>query len=164
MAREAITEPSPAGDAIVAAHEEAMLALTELRHFVRGLHPAVLDDRGLDAAISGIAARIRVPTRVRVEVKPRCPPPIEAVAYFIVSEALTNVVKHSHATTASVTLIRRGTRLHIQIVDDGRGGAAARPDGGLAGLAQRTTAVDGRMSLRSPVGGPTVLEVVLPCA
>ena len=163
MAREAITEPSPEADAIVAAHDEALAALSELRQFVRGLHPAVLNDRGLDAAISGIAARAKIPIRVSVKVEPRCPASIEAVAYFVVSEALTNVAKHSTALIASVTINRRGSKLHIQVSDDGRGGATVKPGGGIAGLIQRIGSVDGRLSLRSPVGGPTVIEVVLPC-
>jgi signal transduction histidine kinase len=163
MAREAITAPSPEADAIVAAHDEALTALSELRQFVRGLHPAVLNDRGLDAAISGLAARAKIPIHVSVQVQPRCPASIEAVAYFVVSEALTNVAKHSAALTASVTLTRRGSELHIEVADEGRGGATAKPGGGIAGLIQRTASVDGQLSLSSPVGGPTVLKVVLPC-
>ncbi|MFB9361872.1 sensor histidine kinase [Actinoplanes nipponensis] len=163
MAREAITEPSPEADAIVAAHDEALSALSELRQFVRGLHPAVLNDRGLDAAISGLAARAKIPIHVSVTVQPRCPPSIEAVAYFVVSEALTNVAKHSRALIASVTITRRGSKLHIEVADEGRGGATAKPGGGIAGLIQRTASVDGTLTLSSPVGGPTVIKVVLPC-
>jgi len=118
----------------VAAHDEALTALSELRQFVRGLHPAVLNDRGLDAAISGLAARAQIPILVDVQVRPRCPPSIEAVAYFIVSEALTNVAKHSQALIASVKLTREGNKLHIQVYDEGRGGAVAKPGGGIAGL------------------------------
>lgn len=163
MAREAITVPSPEADAIVAAHDEALTALSELRQFVRGLHPAVLNDRGLDAAISGLAGRAKIPIHVSVEVEPRCPASIEAVAYFVVSEALTNVAKHSKALIASVIITRRGKSLHIEISDEGRGGATAKPGGGIAGLIQRTASVDGKLSLSSPVGGPTVIKVVLPC-
>jgi signal transduction histidine kinase len=163
MAREALTEPSPEADAIVAAHDEALTALSELRQFVRGLHPAVLNDRGLDAAISGLAARAKIPIDVRVHVRPRCPTSIEAVAYFIVSEALTNVAKHSKALIASVAVTRQGSKLHIVVTDEGRGGAVAKPGGGIAGLIQRTGSVDGKFSLSSPRGGPTVIKVVLPC-
>jgi signal transduction histidine kinase len=163
MAREAITEPSPEADAIVAAHDEALTALSELRQFVRGLHPAVLNDRGLDAAVSGLAARAKIPIDVSVRVEPRCPASIEAVAYFIVSEALTNVAKHSKALIASVSITRQGGKLHIRVLDEGRGGATAKPGGGIAGLIQRTASVDGKFSLSSPVGGPTVIKVVLPC-
>jgi signal transduction histidine kinase len=80
-----------------------------------------------------------------------------------VSEALTNVAKHSEAPTASVTITRQGSKLHIEVSDDGRGGATAKPGGGIAGLIQRIGSVDGRLSLRSPAGGPTVIKVVLPC-
>lgn len=164
MAREALTEPSPARDAILAAHEEAVATLAELRQFVRGLHPAVLDDRGLDAALSGIAARAPIPVHVSVDVQPRCAATVEAIAYFIVSEALTNVVKHSSAERADVVVIRRGERLHLTVSDDGCGGAVMTPDGGLTGLARRTASVDGAMTLQSPPGGPTILTVELPCA
>jgi signal transduction histidine kinase len=163
MAREAITQPSPEAEAIASAHDEAITALSELRQFVRGLHPAVLNDRGLDAAISGLAARAKIPINVSVEVRPRCPPSIEAVAYFIVSEALTNVAKHSNALIAAITITRQGNKLHITVLDEGHGGATVKPGGGLAGLIQRTGSVDGRFSLSSPRGGPTVIRVVLPC-
>jgi signal transduction histidine kinase len=162
LARRALP-PSPEREAIEAAHDEAVAALTELREFVRGLHPAVLDDRGLDAAISGIAARAPLSVRVRVDVEPRCSPAIEAIAYFTVSEALTNVAKHASATRAAVTLRRTGDRLHIAVTDDGRGGAVADADGGLAGLAQRAAGVDGTMTVDSPAGGPTTVTVELPC-
>ncbi|MCA2216188.1 sensor histidine kinase [Jidongwangia harbinensis] len=155
--------PSPERSAIEAAHDEAVAALTELREFVRGLHPAVLDERGLDAAISGIAARAPLSVRVLVDVTPRCPPPIEAIAYFTVSEALTNVAKHASATRAAVVLRRADDRLRIEVTDDGRGGAVADADGGLAGLAHRAAAVDGTMSVHSPAGGPTTVTVELPC-
>ena len=162
MARRTLP-PSPEREAIEAAHDEAVAALTELREFVRGLHPAVLDDRGLDAAISGIAARAPLSVRVAVDVTPRCAPAIEAIAYFTVSEALTNVAKHASASRASVMLRRTGDRLHIAVTDDGRGGAVVDADGGLAGLAQRAAAVDGTMTVHSPAGGPTTVTVELPC-
>ncbi|MEV4636962.1 histidine kinase [Actinoplanes sp. NPDC049548] len=164
MAREALAEPSPARDAIVAAHEEAITTLIELRQFVRGLHPAVLDDRGLDAALSGIAARAPIPVELAVRVEPRCPPSVEAIAYFVVSEALTNIAKHASAGRADVAVLRQDGRLHITVSDDGCGGAAMTPGGGLTGLARRTASVDGTMTLTSPTGGPTILMVELPCA
>jgi signal transduction histidine kinase len=164
MAREAITEPSPARDALVAAHDEVLVALTELRYFVRGLHPAVLDARGLDAALSGIAARAPIPVQVSVRVEPRCPAAVEAIAYFIVSEALTNVAKHASASSASIIVTRAGSTLRIKVSDDGRGGAGVKFGGGLAGLEQRVAAVDGKIALHSPAGGPTIVKVELPCA
>jgi signal transduction histidine kinase len=165
MARAALAdEPGPARDVIEAAHEEALLALTELREFVRGLHPAVLDDRGLDAALSGIAARAPLPVRLRVDVGERCSPSIEAVAYFVVAEALTNVAKHAHAGRATVTAERRGDRLRLAVTDDGRGGAATGGTGtGLRGLAQRVGAAGGTLDIDSPPGGPTAITVDLPC-
>jgi signal transduction histidine kinase len=166
MARASLTDlPGPAREAIEQAHDEATQALTELRQFVRGLHPAVLDDRGLDAALSGIVARAPLPVRLAVDVPRRCSPTIEAIAYFVVSEALTNTVKHAHASRAEVTVRRTGDRLSIVVTDDGRGGAqAGEGDGsGLRGLAQRAAAVDGTLAIDSPPGGPTTITVELPC-
>jgi signal transduction histidine kinase len=165
LARTTLTDlPEPARAVIAAAHDEAVAALAELRDLVRGLHPAVLDDRGLNAALSGIAARMTIPVHLRVDIAKRCSPSIEAIAYFTVSEALTNITKHAGATHASVTVTRTGTRLHITITDDGHGGATLGPGGsGLRGLAQRAAAVDGTLHLTSPPGGPTTLSVELPC-
>ena len=166
MARERFeAEPEPVRQALAAAHDEAMLALTELREFIRGLHPAVLNDRGLDAALSGLAARAPLPVRLRVDVPEPAAPGVEAVAYFIVSEAIANVVKHAQATRAEVTVTRAGDLLRIAVTDDGRGGATpAAGDGtGLRGLAQRAAAVDGTLSIDSPPGGPTIITAELPC-
>jgi signal transduction histidine kinase len=162
MARSGMAD-GPNRDLVAAAHDEAVAALTELREFVRGLHPAVLNDRGLDAAVSGVAARAPMPVRVTVDVEPRCSATIEAIAYFTVSEALTNVVKHAAASSAEVTLRRAEGRLTITVSDDGSGGARVDAAGGLSGLAQRATAVDGTMSVHSPAGGPTTVTVELPC-
>jgi signal transduction histidine kinase len=168
IARATLTDvPEPARRAIEEAHDEATQALAELREFVRGLHPAVLNDRGLDAALSGIAARSPVPVRLRVDVDRRCSPTIEAIAYFVVSEALTNIAKHAGASRAEVTVLRAGDTLRVTVGDDGRGGAAARSDSpdstGLRGLAQRAAAVDGTLRIDSPPGGPTRITVELPC-
>ncbi|HSS90282.1 MAG TPA: histidine kinase [Streptosporangiaceae bacterium] len=166
MARERFAgAPEPVRRAIADAHDEAVLALSELREFIRGLHPAVLNDRGLDAALSGLAARAPLPVRLRVDVPRPASPSVEAVAYFIVSEALTNVAKHAQATRAEVTVTRDGDLLRIAVTDDGSGGAApAEGDGtGLRGLAQRAAAVDGTLTIDSPPGGPTVIAAELPC-
>jgi signal transduction histidine kinase len=167
MARARLTDaPEPAREAIEQAHDEATRTLAELREFVRGLHPAVLDDRGLDAALSGIAATAPLPVRLRVDLAARCSPSVEAVAYFVVSEALTNVAKHAHAGHAEVTVERTGDRLRVVVEDDGRGGARLDAGGegsGLRGLAQRSAAVDGTLTVHSPLGGPTVITVELPC-
>jgi signal transduction histidine kinase len=172
MARASLTDvPEEVRQVIEQAHDEATEALAELRQLVRGLHPAVLDDRGLDAALSGIAANAPLPVRLRVDVADRCSPSIEAVAYFVVSEALTNVAKHADASSTEVTVVRAGDRLRIVVSDDGRGGATldgggAAADGagsGLRGLAQRAAAVDGTLTVDSPPGGPTAITVELPC-
>ena len=170
MARERFADaPEPVRRAIADAHDEAVLALSELREFIRGLHPAVLNDRGLDAALSGLAARAPLPVRLRVDMPRAASPSVEAVAYFIVSEALTNVVKHAQATQAQVTVTRDGDVLRIAVTDDGSGGAApaegddAGAGTGLRGLAQRAAAVDGTLTIDSPPGGPTVIAAELPC-
>jgi signal transduction histidine kinase len=153
-----------AQQALAEAHEEAKTALAELRNLIRGLHPAVLEDRGLDAALSGIAARLPIPVRLTVDVPRRPPPTIEAVAYFVVSEGLTNITKHAQASQAEVVVQRAGDRLHLIISDDGVGGADPARGTGLAGLAKRAASVDGTFEIASPPGGPTLLTVDLPCA
>ncbi|WP_290860633.1 sensor histidine kinase [Hamadaea sp.] len=164
LARATLTDADPrVTQALTDAHDEAKLALTELRQLVRGLHPAVLDDRGLDAALSGIAARSPVPVRLTVAVPNRPSRTIEAVAYFVVAEALANVAKHADASSITVTIGRAGDRLSVVIADDGRGGADPAHGTGLRGLAQRVGSVDGTLRLSSPAGGPTVIEVELPC-
>jgi signal transduction histidine kinase len=155
--------PDPAREAIERAHEDSKQALKELRDLVRGLHPAVLNDQGLDAALSGVAARAPIPVRLRVDIERRTTPTIEAVAFFIVSEALTNIAKHAAATKAEVTVRREGDRLHLLVHDDGCGGARLDGGTGLRGLGQRIDSVDGTLRLRSPLGGPTTIEVDLPC-
>jgi signal transduction histidine kinase len=161
--------PEPVKEVIAEAHEEALLALSEVREFIRGLHPAVLNDRGLDAALSGLAARAPLPVRLKVDMPQPATPSVEAVAYFIVSEAITNVVKHAQATQADVTVARDGDLLRIAVADNGVGGAllvgTGDPDGGtgLNGLVQRAASVDGTLTIDSPPGGPTVITAELPC-
>jgi signal transduction histidine kinase len=169
MARTRFSDvPEPVKQVIAEAHEEALLALSEVREFVRGLHPAVLNDRGLDAALSGLAARAPVPVRLKVDMPQPAAPSVEAVAYFIVSDAITNVVKHAQATQAEVTVARDGDLLRVAIADNGVGGAVlgtGDPDGGtgLSGLMQRVASVDGTLTIDSPPGGPTVIAAELPC-
>jgi signal transduction histidine kinase len=164
MARAERPDAAQAHQVIAEAHEEAKAALLELRHLVRGLHPVVLEDRGLDAALSGVAARLPIPVRLTVDVPRRPPPTIEAVAYFVVSEGLTNIAKHAQASQAEVFVQRANDRLHIIVSDDGVGGADPARGTGLAGLAKRAASVDGTFEIVSPPGGPTLLTVDLPCA
>jgi len=156
-------DPEAARVLLDEAHADAKHALVELRDLARGLHPAVLTDRGLDAALSGLAGRSAVPVILDVQVEPRCNPTIEAIAYFVVSEALANIAKHSGASRADIVARRAGDRLQLTIRDDGVGGAIAHPGSGLAGLTDRVGGVDGTLHIDSPVGGPTVLTVELPC-
>jgi signal transduction histidine kinase len=146
------------------AHVQAKEALTELRNLVRGVHPPVLTDRGLDAALSGLAALCPVPVDMHVDVPVRPKAAVEAVAYFVVAEALTNVAKHSRASHAKVVVEGHGYpgTLTVMVSDDGIGGADANSPG-LAGLADRVSGVDGRFSVESPVGGPTIIAAELPC-
>ena len=156
-------DPEAAKALVTEAHQAAKDSITELRNVIRGVHPAVLTDRGLDAALSGLAARSPVPVRLDVDVPRRPSPTIEAVAYFVVSEALTNVTRHSRATRATVHVERAGDRLLLSVVDDGVGGASDSPGSGLAGLRDRVHAVDGTFHLQSPPGGGTTVTVELPC-
>ncbi|MGW1889005.1 histidine kinase [Streptomyces sp. NPDC002004] len=159
--------PDDARKVIEEAHREAKEAIEELSSLVRGLHPAVLDDRGLDAALSGIAARAPLPVRLHVDLTQRAAPAVEAVAYFVVSEALANVAKHARATRADVDVVRvprpDGDVLRLVVTDDGVGGADPSRGSGLAGLTRRAASVDGTFRFSSPRGGPTVLTVELPC-
>jgi signal transduction histidine kinase len=146
------------------AHAQAKEALTELRNLVRGVHPPVLTERGLDAALSGLAALCPVPVEVHVDVPVRPRSSVEAVAYFMVAEALTNVAKHSRAQHAKVVVEGHGYpgTLTVMVSDDGIGGADLNSPG-LRGLADRVSGVDGRLSVESPSGGPTIIAAELPC-
>ena len=157
-------DPDGARVLVDQAHAQAKEALLELRNLVRGVHPPVLTERGLDAALSGLAALCPIPVDVHVDVPVRPRSAVEAVAYFMVAEALTNVAKHSRASQAKVVVEGRGYpgTLTVMISDDGIGGAD--PGGsGLSGLADRVSGVDGRLSVESPSGGPTIIAAELPC-
>jgi signal transduction histidine kinase len=156
-------DPATARRLLDEAHQDAKQALAELRDLARGIHPAVLTDRGLDAALSGLAGRSPVPVTVTVDVEPRCTPTIEAIAYFVVSEALANVAKHAQASRVAVNVARRGDRVHVEVTDDGVGGADVSRGSGLAGLRDRVAGVDGKFDFTSPTGGPTTLKADLPC-
>jgi signal transduction histidine kinase len=185
MARQKLEKGSPGGVAkgpetaraaelVGEAHEEAKLALAEIRDLIRGIHPAVLTDRGLDAAISALAGRSPVPTSVEVELDERPPEAVEITAYFVIAEALANVAKHSGASQARISVRRQrdtgdgelsGDSLEdllvVEVEDDGGGGAD--PAGaGLAGLADRVIVLDGCLTVESPSGGPTRVRAEIP--
>jgi len=163
-ARERLESDPERGRQLVAeAHEEAKAALKDLRDLVRGIHPVILEDRGLDPALSAVVARSPVPVSLHVEIEERPPPAIESTAYFVVSEALTNVARHAHAHAAQVNIVRSGGRLVIEVRDDGLGGADASKGTGLTGLRNRVAGHGGTLDVISPEGGPTTLLVELPC-
>ncbi len=151
LAKEKLREdPQAAARMVDEAHGEVKTALQELRDLARGIHPAVLTDRGLDAALSSVASRCTVPVQVEVDLSERPAPAIEGIAYFTVSELLQNVSKHSRATWAAVEVWRSEDRLMLQVVDNGVGGADLSRGSGLSGLAERLDAVDGILVVDSP--------------
>jgi signal transduction histidine kinase len=163
LAREKVLEdPEAAARMVDEAHGEVKIALQELRDLARGIHPAILTDRGLDAALSSVASRCTVPVAVTVDLPARPAEAIEGIAYFTVSELLQNVSKHSRARKASVDVWRAGDRLMIQVRDDGQGGADVGSGSGMSGLAERLGSVDGLFVVSSPAGGPTVVTAELP--
>ncbi|MEW2519859.1 sensor histidine kinase [Actinacidiphila alni] len=163
LAKEKLLEDPSAGALMVEeAHGEVKIALQELRDLARGIHPAILTDRGLGPALSAVAARCTVPVSVTVDLPARPVPAIEGIAYFTVSELLQNVSKHSGASRASVDVWRADDRLMMQVIDNGRGGAALSGGSGLAGLAERLDSVDGILAVDSPAGGPTHITTELP--
>jgi len=164
MARDKLAggDSSAAGELLDEAHEEAKATLAELRELVRGVHPAILADRGLDAAVSALAARSPVQVAVDVEVD-RLPAALESAAYFVVAESLANVAKHSDATRADVRVRRLDGQVVVEVTDDGRGGARIGAGSGLIGLEDRVRALDGTLRIASPPGGPTVVIAELPC-
>ncbi|BCJ67505.1 sensor histidine kinase [Polymorphospora rubra] len=166
LARLDLPVDSPAGQQVARAHEQAKEALAELRELIRGVHPQVLSDRGLPAAVEDVAGRSPLPVDVDLPLPGRLPAAAEQAAYFVVTEALANVAKHSGATRArvggGVTGVA-GDWLVVEVRDDGVGGADPAAGSGLTGLADRVAAVDGRLLLSSPAGGPTVVRAEIPC-
>lgn len=164
LARLELTPGSPAAEAVEGAHEQAKQLMAELRELIHGIQPQVLSDLGLPAALGELADQCPVPVILSTFIPRRLPTPIENTAYFVVAEALTNVAKHSGATSASVTARLHGDVLGVEISDNGKGGADTRGGSGLTGLADRVAAVTGgKMFLSSPEGGPTVLRVEFSC-
>ncbi|POM27803.1 Sensor histidine kinase DesK [Actinomadura rubteroloni] len=157
-------DPETAARLLAEARQASGTALTELRDLVRGIHPPVLAERGLDGGVRALALSLPIPVDVSVELPGRPDAPVESAGYFAVAEALANVVKHSGAARAWVELDHDGRRLRAIVGDDGTGGAAVTPGGGLAGVERRLAAFDGTMAVTSPPGGPTIVTLELPCA
>ena len=158
------SDPQAAIGLIDEAHTSTKAAMTELRQLARGFHPAVLEDRGLDAALSALAARSPIPVTLDVRAPRRYPAQIESAMYFAVAESITNIAKHSGATQCRVTVLERpGGMLWARIEDDGHGGARRVAGGGIDGISGRIAAAGGVLTLSSPVGGPTTIDVSLPC-
>jgi signal transduction histidine kinase len=145
------------------AETELQAALRELRELARGIHPAVLTDQGLTAAIGSLVDRASLPITARVTAE-RYPQPVESAAYFVVSEALANVAKHAHARSATVSIAPRNGGLVVEVSDDGCGGAKAWAGSGLEGLADRVGALDGRLTITSAQGAGTTIRAEIPCA
>jgi signal transduction histidine kinase len=158
------SDPEGARALVEQAHEDSKQALAELRNLARGIHPAILTDRGLDAALSALAARSPVPVEISVDLGARPPVAVESTAYFVVAEALTNAAKHSGATRLGVRVRREANLVVVEVEDDGVGGARIEPGGGLEGLTTRVATVDGTLTVSSPTGGPTIVRGELPCA
>ncbi len=144
------------------AQEELQTSLAELRELARGIHPAVLTERGLEAAVQTLVARAPVPVTVEAEGTGRLPAPVESAAYFVVSEGLANVAKYANATQASVAVRCNSDRLTVEVADDGVGGADTANGSGLRGLADRVAALDGTLTLESPAGRGTQLRAEIP--
>ncbi len=158
------TDPAAARQLLEEGQEQAREALAEIRQLVRGIAPSILLDRGLVPAIESITGRGPVTTTLVSDLTPgqRLPPAVERAAYFVVSEALANVAKHSEARRCEIRVRRDGSRLLVEVWDDGRGGAQVAPGGGLGGLASRVAGVDGTFSVSSPTGGPTLIRAEIP--
>ena len=163
MARLDTPPDSPAYEEVAYAHDQAKLLMADLRELVQGIHPQVLVDRGLPAALHELADRSTTPITVHADFTERLPSHVEAIAYFVVAEALTNIAKHSAASAATITARHTDNLLTIEVSDNGNGGADPERGTGLTGLADRIAVVDGKMYLSSPQGGPTLLRVELPC-
>jgi signal transduction histidine kinase len=155
------TDPESATELLAAAREELAVGLAELREIARGLHPAILS-RGLEVALAGVAEHSPVPVDLEVQKGDRLPEPVEAAAYYIVSEALTNVARYANATAAGVRVIREPRQLRVEVDDNGIGGATIGAGSGLEGLRDRVEAIGGRLELRSPPDEGTQITALLP--
>jgi signal transduction histidine kinase len=157
------SDPEAARELLTEARRGAHEALQELRDLARGIAPPLLADRGLEAAIAGLASRTPLHVRLTADLERRPPAAVESAAYFVVSEALANAGKHACAEHVDVVERLRGPSLLVEVADDGVGGADVTGSG-LVGLARRVSALDGRFEVTSPPGGPTTVRAVMPCA
>jgi signal transduction histidine kinase len=162
--RLAHADPETALEHVAAARGQARAAMAELRDLVRGIAPSILNDRGLDAALTALVSGRNPPVDLRVEVPARLVGPVETAAYFVVAEGLTNARKHAHAEHISVHVWLEEGRLIAEVLDDGVGGADPLAGSGLVGLRKRVAALDGVLAVSSPVGGPTKVRAEIPCA
>jgi signal transduction histidine kinase len=166
LAQQKVDDDPAAAKALIAeAHTSTKAAITELRQLARGIHASVLDDRGLDAALSALASRSHIPVILDVRLTERCSKTAEAAAYFVIAESLTNAAKHSRASEVRVLVRERdGGMLWARVEDNGIGGAHVTPGGGIDGISQRVIGAGGSFRVDSPAGGPTTVEVSVPCA
>jgi signal transduction histidine kinase len=155
-------DPAGARDLLTGAADELSMALAELRELARGLHPVVLTERGLGPAVEALASRAPVPVEIVETPSERLAQPIEAAAYYLIAEALTNVAKHAHARSVRVHVAQTGSMVVVQVHDDGVGGADTAGGTGLEGLADRVEALGGRLELASPAGAGTTLSAEIP--
>ena len=158
------SDPETARKLLAEARASTGTALSELRDLVRGIHPPVLADRGLDGAIRALALGSALPVDVHIDLPGRPAAPVESAVYFAVAETLANTAKHAHAERAAVTITYAEGRMRVVVRDDGRGGARRGPGGGLHGITRRLAAFDGTVDVDSPVGGPTEVIMEVPCA
>lgn len=156
------TDPVRTHELLVLARDKIQASIGELRSLGRGLHPAILDDRGLDAALSALAAGASIPITVRVDPQLELPTDVQATVYFIANEAIANVLKHARARTAAIDVVKVGANVRVTVHDDGRGGADPASGTGLPGIRARVHGVDGVLSVSSPPGGPTTLVAEIP--
>jgi signal transduction histidine kinase len=163
VAEKTMPADDPAADLVREAREGAEEAMGELRDMIRTMYPPILADRGLSGALAALGARCPMPVGVEVGEMPRIPPAVEAAAYYVVAEALTNVAKHSQATRASVRVTYDGAVM-IMVADNGFGGVDEARGTGVLGMRRRVAALDGTLTVDSPSGGPTVISVEVPCA
>ena len=162
LAQEGEADPHIA-ELIERAHRGTEEAMVELRDVIRGIHPPILADRGLPGALTALAGRTTLPVRLDVTDPGELPVAVETAVYYAVTEAVTNAVRHSGATSISICLTREDGTLRAEVFDDGHGGADEEAGSGIQGVRRRVAALDGDVSVVSPAGGPTVIGMVLPC-